>query len=89
MGKPKKDIPDPEGVQDVMREEKSRGRRPGSPVDTDILRGRKRRLQDLRKLLRINRKEDFVEAIRDDLGLEPNSPLFEDAIHVWEKCRRF
>lgn len=88
MAKPK-GVPDPEDIQDVVREEESRGRRPGKrPIDTDILRGRRRRLQDLRKLLRRNRKEDFVEAMRD-LGLEPGSAAFEDALQIWKDYRRF
>jgi hypothetical protein len=85
MGKLKKDPPDPEGVEDVMREEKSRGRR---PVDTDILRGRQRRLQDLRKWLRRDRAEDFAEAIRD-LGIEPDSQEYQDALRIYEEYHKF
>jgi len=80
--------PDPEAVQDVMREEKSRGRRPGSPIDTDILRGRQRRLQDLRKWLRRNRREDFAEAIRDHLGIEPDSPEYQNALRIYEEYHK-
>lgn len=82
----KRKVPDPEGVEDVMREEKSRGRR-RSPVNTDILRGRQRRLQDLRKWLRRDRREDFAEAIRD-LGIEPDSPEYQNALRIYDEYHK-
>lgn len=84
MAKPK-DVPDPQDVQDVMREEKSRGRR---PVDTDKLRERRRIVQSYRRLLRINRKEDFVEAILS-LGIKPGSEAFDEFLQTWDDVRRF
>lgn len=72
-------------LEDVMREEKSRGRR---PIDTEELRVRQRLLKDLRRLLRVDKKQDFVNAMRV-LGLEPGSPLFEDALRIWRDVRKF
>ncbi len=79
MGKPKKDVPDPEDVHDIIQEEQSRGRR---PIDTDARRRRAMLRRDFRELLRIDRRVDFEEAILD-LGIERGSQLFEDAVQVW------
>jgi len=84
MGKTKDD-PDPQDIQDVMREEKSRGRR---PVDTDALRERQKLSHHYKRLLRINRREDFIEAIRD-LGIQPGSELFDEFLRTWNDVRRF
>ena len=83
MSKPK-DAPDPEDLQDVIREEESRGRR---PIDTDAVRRRKVLLKDFRELLRMDRREDFEEAILD-LGIERGSPSFEGAFQIWNETRR-
>ena len=79
-----KNLPDPQDIQDVVREERSRGRR---PIDSDALRRRRVLLKDFRELLRIDRRGDFEEAILD-LGIERGSPLFEDAVQIWDETRR-
>jgi len=79
-----KDVPDAEDVQDVMREEKSRGRR---PIDTDVLSQREMLRRDFRKLLRIERRGDFEDAILA-LGLKRGSPPFETALRIWNESRR-
>lgn len=80
-----KDPPDSQDVQDVIREEESRGRR---PVDTEELRTRQALKQKYRRLLQINRREDFVEAILA-LGIEPGSEEFDEFLQAWNAARRF
>ena len=66
-------------VRDVIREEKSRGRR---PVDTDALRDYQEKLAKCRELLQYGNESDLRDAIRA-LGLEDGSPEFVEAIRIW------
>lgn len=70
-------------VQDVMREERGRGRR---PVDTDALRERSERLETCRELLQYGNEADVVEAMRG-LGVEPGSKAMRDALQIWRASR--
>ncbi len=80
-----KDVPDPQDIQDVILEEKSRGRR---KIDTDKLRERR----DLERLLQINNLGEFLSAMRESLrayGKEPDPELLDAAAEIWKSMRRF
>jgi hypothetical protein len=66
-------------VRDVLREDRSRGRR---PIDTDAVREREKRLEKCRELLRYGSEADLRRAIRA-LGLTDGSPEFAEAILIW------
>ncbi|MBI4482416.1 MAG: hypothetical protein HY652_05945 [Acidobacteria bacterium] len=71
-------------LNDVIREETSRGRR---PIDTKARRQRQQLLADLRKLLREKDERAFLAAIRE-IGLKDGSPEFLKVVHIWrEFCR--
>lgn len=67
-------------VDDVMREEKGRGKR---RVDTKALRLRQERLKALREALINSRTErEFVEAIRE-LGYDDDPEKLREALKIW------
>ena len=70
-------------LEDVMIEEKSRGRR---PVDMKTRRQRQKLLRDLRRLLESGDERAFMEAIRS-AGLKDGSPEFLNALRVWREFR--
>ena len=70
-------------VEDVGREEMSRGRR---PVSLETRRQRQEILRDLRKLLEIGTEEEFLSAIRA-LGLQVDSPNWTEILAIWREYR--
>jgi hypothetical protein len=74
-------IDDPKNVDimDVMKEEKSRGKR---RVDTKALHLTQERLKLLREALKSETEREFVEAIRE-LGLADDSEKLREALKIW------
>jgi hypothetical protein len=70
-------------VEDVRREEMSRGRR---PISLEARRQRQEILRDLRKLLEIGTEDDFVAAMRA-LGLQVDSPSWTQILAIWREYR--
>jgi hypothetical protein len=66
-------------IQDVMKEEKSRGKR---RVDTKSLHLTQERLNLLREVLKSETEHDFVKAIRE-LGLADDSEKLSEALKIW------
>ena len=66
-------------IQDVMKEEKSRGKR---RVDMKALRERQELLQGLREALKLRTEHEFVEAIRE-LGLADDPEKLREALKIW------
>ena len=67
-------------LQNVMKEEKSRGKR---RVDTKVLQLRQERLKILREALTNSRTErEFVEAIRE-LGIADDPAKLREALKIW------
>jgi hypothetical protein len=74
------DNPKDPDIQDVMREEKSRGKR---RVDTKALELRQHCLKALREALTNSKTErEFVEAIRE-LGYGDDSEKLREALKIW------
>ncbi len=71
-------------LEDVMWEERSRGRR---PVDTKARRERQKLLRDLRRLIETGDERGFLQAIRS-AGLKDGSPEFLEAWRVWRESQR-
>ncbi len=70
---------DPNDLSDVIREEKSRGRR---PIDTQAEREHQLLVKGYLKLLSERNKQKFLRAIRS-LGLQDGSPEFQQAVQAW------
>jgi hypothetical protein len=70
-------------LDEVMRQEKARGRR---PIDFEAGKRRAQTLRDMRKLLETAREEEFVAAIRA-AGLRDGSPEFLEALRIWREYR--
>ena len=70
-------------LEDVMRAESRRGKR---PIDIEERRRRTQLQRDFRTLLEEGSKEDFVKAIRA-LGLRDGSPEFEQSLSIWNETR--
>lgn len=70
--------PERSDVEDVRREEASRGRR---PIDLQTRRRREQLLRDFRKLLEFGTEEEFVAAMRA-LGLRDDSESFREALQI-------
>ncbi len=71
-------------LQDVMKEEGTRGRR---PVDATARRRRSRLLKDFRQLLAACATEkDFRKTI-EDLGLKPGTSQYADALQAYRDYR--
>jgi sugar diacid utilization regulator len=67
-------------IRDVMKEEKSRGKR---RVDTKALELKQHRLKVLREALRNSKTErEFVETIRE-LGLADDPEKLREALKIW------
>jgi hypothetical protein len=73
------DDPKDPDIQDVMREEKSRGKR---RVDTKALQLTQERLKLLREALNSETEREFVKAIRE-LGLADDSEKLSEALKIW------
>ena len=70
-------------VEDVRREEMSRGRR---PISLETRRQRQELLRDLRKLLELGTEDEFVAAMRA-LGLQDDSPDWGEILQIWREYR--
>jgi hypothetical protein len=70
-------------VDDVRREEMSRGRR---PIDLETRRQRQETLHDLRQLLAVGTEDEFVAAMRA-LGLRDDSPKWNEILRTWSEYR--
>ena len=74
-----KDDPRDSDVQDVMREEKSRGKR---RVDLKAIRQREDLLREFREALKLKTEHEFVEAIRE-LGIVDDPEKLREALKIW------
>jgi hypothetical protein len=70
-------------LEDVMRTESRRGRR---PVDLGARQKRNEKLQGMRTYLAIATEEEFVKAMRG-VGLREGSPEFLEALRIWHEYR--
>jgi hypothetical protein len=70
-------------LEDVMKEEGRRGRR---PVDIGTVRLKRERLALLKKLLTLATEEEFIEAIRA-FGLIEGKQEFLEALDAWRAFR--
>jgi hypothetical protein len=68
-------------LEDVMRTESRRGRR---PVDIEARQKRNVLLEDMRKLLLIGSEGEFLKAMRA-AGLLDGSPELLDALKAWRE----
>lgn len=66
-------------IDDVMKEEKSRGKR---RVDTEARQLRQERLKALQEALRARTERQFVEAIRE-LGYADDPEKLREALKIW------
>ena len=73
------DNPNNPDIQDVMKEEKNRGKR---RVDTKALRQREELLRGFREALKLRTEREFVEAIRE-LGLADDPVKLREALKIW------
>jgi hypothetical protein len=73
------DDPKDPDIQDVIREEKSRGKR---PVDTKARQLRQQRLKALQIALKARTEREFVEAIRE-LGYGEDPEKLREALKIW------
>jgi len=73
------DDPKSADINDVMKEEKSRGKR---RVDTKALQLTQERLKLLREALNSETEREFVEAIRA-LGLADDPEKLREALKIW------
>jgi hypothetical protein len=73
------DDPKSSDIQDVMREEKSRGKR---LVDMKALREREELLKGFREALKLRTEREFVEAIRE-LGFADDLSKLREALKIW------
>jgi hypothetical protein len=68
-----------QNVRDVIREERSRGKR---RVDIKELRRREELLNRFREALKLRTEHEFVEAIRE-LGLADDPEKLREALKIW------
>jgi len=73
------DEPKDQDIQDVMREEKSRGKR---RVDTKAIQQRQELLQKFREALKLRTEHEFVEAIRE-LKLVDDLEKLRELLKIW------
>ena len=73
------DVPQDPDIRDVMREEKSRGKR---RVDMKALRQREELLKGFREALKLKTEREFLEAIRE-LGLADDPEKLREALKIW------
>jgi hypothetical protein len=73
------DDPKSSDIQDVMKEEKSRGKR---RVDTNALRQREELLKGFREALKLRTEREFVDAIRE-LKLVDDPEKLRELLKSW------
>jgi hypothetical protein len=66
-------------IGDIMKEEKSRGKR---RVDTDALRRRQNLLKELREVLTLRTEREFVDAIRQ-MKLADDPEKLRELLKIW------
>jgi hypothetical protein len=66
-------------IRDVMREEKSRGKR---RVDTKAIELTRKRLKVLQEALKLKTEREFIEAIRQ-FGLADDPEKLREALKIW------
>jgi len=71
-------------IQDVIKEEKSRGKR---RVDTRALRQKEELLKGFREALKLRTEREFVEAIRE-LGFADDPVKLREALKIWRASSR-
>ena len=74
-----KDDPTDPDIQDVMREEKSRGKR---RVDAEALRRREELLKGFREALKLRTEREFVDAIRE-MKLTDDPEKLRELLKIW------
>jgi hypothetical protein len=77
------DEDDKNDIDEVMKQEKRRGRR---PIDFETGKRRAQTLKAMRKLLESASEEEFVTAIRA-AGLHDGSAEFLEALRIWREYR--
>jgi hypothetical protein len=77
------DEDDKKDLEEVMKQETRRGRR---PIDFEAGKRRAQTLRDMRKLLESASEEEFLAAIRT-AGLRDGSPEFLEALRIWRGYR--
>ena len=70
-------------VDEVMKLEKQRGRR---PIDFEARRKRTQLLRDMKKLLETATELEFLEAMRV-VGMREGSPGWLEAMRIWRENR--
>lgn len=71
--------------EDVLSEERSRGRR---PVDATARRRRRELVKEISRTIREGDEGEFLRIVRA-LGLKEGSPEFENVLRLWRAaCRR-
>ena len=70
-------------IEEVMKKETRRGRR---PIDLEARRERVERLRDMQKLLEVATEEEFRKAMRA-AGLRDGDPRFLAALQIWRNYR--
>jgi hypothetical protein len=70
-------------VDEVMKQEKQRGRR---PIDFEARRKRAQLLRDMKKLLETATEPEFREAMRV-VGMREGSPGWLEAMRIWRENR--
>lgn len=73
------DEPKNPDIQDVMREEKSRGKR---RIDTEALRRRQDLLKKFREALTLRTEREFVDAIRE-MKLADDPEKLRELLKIW------
>jgi phage terminase small subunit len=73
------DEPQDPDIQDVMKEEKSRGKR---RVDVEALRRREEILKKIREVLKLRTEREFMEAIRE-LKLVDDPEKLREILKIW------
>jgi hypothetical protein len=85
MGKPKdKQQKDQSEIDDVVLQEKRRGRRP--IIDIESRRAHAQLVKDVRRHLERGTEEEFVNTIRA-AGLVDGSPRFLEVLRLWRQSR--
>jgi hypothetical protein len=72
-------------IQNVIREERSRGRR---RVDTEAAEKEQRLFQDVLRLFREARDEKAVERAIASFGIKRGDPRFDAVISAWREMKR-
>ena len=72
-------------IRDVMRSERSRGRK---PIDVDELKKRQRDKADIRYLLSLGNRKTFIEVLTNECGLQEGSDEYQMALQAWSEYQK-